>query len=73
MEEIPEGWEIISRHGNYGGWLNTLFHLFILQWPPSLPSSITLKIRETSTRIVYSVTASDERGAMAKIRNRNFD
>ena len=72
MQEIPKEWEIISRHGNFGGWFYMLFHL-VLQWPPGIPSSITIKVRETSTGILYSVTGGDERGCMARLRDRKFD
>jgi hypothetical protein len=72
MEENPEGWEIISRHGNYGGLLRTLSS-FVTLVPPGIPDTITLKLRETSTGIVYSITANDEREAMAKLRHRVFD
>jgi hypothetical protein len=72
MEENPEGWEIISRHGNYGSLLRTLF-AFITYVPPSEPDTITIKLREISTGIVYSITGADEREAMAKLRDRIFD
>jgi hypothetical protein len=72
MEENPEGWEIISRHGNYGGLLRTLSSFVTLE-PPGIPDTITIKLRETSTGIVYSITANDEREAMAKLRDRVFD
>jgi hypothetical protein len=72
MEENPEGWEIISRHGNYGSLLRTLSS-FLTLVPPGEPNTITIKMRETSTGIVYSITAKDEREAMAKLRDRVFD
>ncbi len=72
MEENPEGWEIISRHGNYGGLLRTLSS-FVTLVPPGIPDTITIKLRETSTGIVYSITANDEREAMAKLRDWVFD
>ncbi len=72
MEEIPDGWQIVSRRGNYGGWIRTLFYL-VAQWIPTTPDTITIKVREASTGIVYSVTADDEREAMAKLGKRNFD
>jgi hypothetical protein len=72
MEENPEGWEIISRHGNYGSLLRTLSS-FLTLVPPGEPDTITIKLRETSTGIVYSITAKDEREAMAMLRDRVFD
>jgi hypothetical protein len=72
MEENLEGWEMISRHGNYGGLLRTLSS-FVTLVPPGIPDTITIKLRETSTGIVYSITANDEREAMAKLRDRVFD
>jgi hypothetical protein len=72
MEENPEGWDIISRHGNYGSLLRTLSS-FLTLVPPGEPDTITIKLRETSTGIVYSITAKDEREAMAKLKDRVFD
>jgi hypothetical protein len=72
MEQIPEGWEIISRHGNYGSLLRTLSS-FITMVPPGEPDSITVKLREKSTGIVYSITAIDDREVLAKLKDRIFD
>ena len=72
MMETPEGWEIISRHGNYGSLLRTLSS-FLTLVPPGEPDTITIKLRETSTGIVYSITANDDREAIAKLRDRIFD
>ncbi len=72
MEETPEGWEIISRHGNYGGLLRTLSS-FIMLVPPGEPDTRTIEVRETSTGIVYSITAKNDREAMRKLRDRIFD
>jgi hypothetical protein len=71
MEETPEGWRMISRHGNYGGLLRTLSS-FVTLVPPK-PETITIKLREISTGIVYSITANDERSVTAKLRDREFD
>jgi hypothetical protein len=72
MEKNPEGWEIISRHGNYGSLFRTLSS-FLTLVPPGEPDTITIKLRETSTGIVYNITAKDEREALAKLRDRVFD
>jgi hypothetical protein len=36
MEKIPEGWEIISRHGNYGSLLRTLSSFITMVHPANL-------------------------------------
>ena len=72
MKEIPEGWEIISRHGNYGGWFGLLFHFLILT-PPNMPNTITIKVREKATGLVYSITAANEREALTKLGEGIFD
>jgi hypothetical protein len=59
MKENPEGWEIISLHGNYGSLLKTLSS-FVTLVPPGAPDTITIKLRETSSGIVYSITANDK-------------
>ena len=72
MEEIPQGWEIISRHGNYGGWFVTIFHLVTLT-PPCVPNSITINVREKATGLIYSITAANEREARARLAEGQFD
>jgi hypothetical protein len=72
MEGKPDGWEIISRHGNYGGLLRTL-SAFITYVPPGVPDTITIKVRETATGNVHSITAIDDGETMAKLRDRIFD
>ena len=69
IENIPEGFEFVSRHGNYGGWFRTLLY-FLTYIPPGMPDTITIKVREKSTGAIHSVTASDERVALAKLRDR---
>ena len=71
-ENTPEGFELISRHGNYGGWFRTLLY-FSTYVPPGMPDTVTIKVREKSTGVIRSVTASDERVALEMIKNRIFD
>ena len=71
-EDIPEGFEFVSRHGNYGGWFRTLLY-FVAYAPPGMPDTVTIKVREKSTGAIRSITASDERVALAKLSNRIFD
>jgi hypothetical protein len=47
--------------------------LFYHLRPPGEPDTITIIAREIATGIVYSITANDEREAMAKLRDRIFD
>ena len=72
MQEIPEGWEIISRHGNYGGWFGLLFH-FVIFTPPNMPNTITITVREKATGLVYNITAATEREARARLAEGKFD
>ena len=71
-ENIPEGFELVSRHGNYGGWFRTFLY-FITYVPPGIPDTVTIKVREKSTGAIHSVTASDEHVALTKLRDRIFD
>jgi hypothetical protein len=72
MKENPQGWEIVSRHGNYGGWVALILH-FVILTPPSEPNTITITVREKSTGLVYSVTAANEREARARLAEGKFD
>ncbi len=72
MRDISEDFEIISRHGNYGGWLKTL-SAFVTDVPPGPPDTVTIKVREKSTGNVRSVTARDEPTALEYLRNGIFD
>ena len=71
-ENIPEGFEFVSRHGNYGGWFRTFLY-FITYVPPGIPDTVTINVREKLTGAIHSVTVSDEHVALTKLRDRNFD
>jgi hypothetical protein len=72
MKEIPDGWEVVSRQGDYGSLLRILSAFFTLV-PPGPPDTITIRVREKSTGLEYSITAIDEREALLKLQNRIFD
>jgi hypothetical protein len=70
MKDLPAGWELVARHGNYG-WLGTVLSLFLQSAID--PTSITLTVRETATGTTRKVTAPTDREAFAKIANGQFD
>ena len=72
MEAIPDGWEIVSRHGNYDTWF-VIWVTFILTFTPPDPLTITITVREKATGRMYSITGANERDAIAKLGERSFD
>jgi hypothetical protein len=70
---LPDGWEIIARHGNYG-WVTTALTILSLgEITPGEPTTTTWAVRQRSTGDLFEVTASTEREAMNKIANGQFD
>jgi len=67
-----DGFEIVSRHGNYGGLFRALLS-FVTLVLPGEPATITIKLRETSTGRMVSVTAKNEAEAMTRLKDRQFD
>ena len=70
VSALPDGWELVSRHGNYS-WLNWLTSMLLAGGAD--PDSITLTVRETATTTVRKVTADNEAAAIEKIRQGSFD
>jgi hypothetical protein len=67
---MPDNWELISRHGNYG-WVDTF--LAVLIGGCCDPNSITLTVREKATHVVRKVTAFNEAQAVARLATGRFD
>lgn len=71
-EDMPEGIEFISLHGDYGGWFRTLLY-FVIYTPPGVPDTVTITVREKSTGAVRKVTAFDQSTALQKLSNGIYD
>jgi len=70
---LPHDWEIVARHGNYGGVWSIVIRIVMGEPDPGPPSTITWTVRQKSTAEFRKVTASTEREAVTKIANRQFD
>ena len=76
--EILDDWEIVGRHGNYRWWqaiLTTVLGLFDPAGATSavVPDSVTLTVRRKSTGAIHTVTAENERAALARIKSGLLD
>jgi hypothetical protein len=69
-QNIPDGWEVLSRHGNYPHWWVVLFASYGAE---IYPDSITWTIREKATGTVRKITAQNEAEATARIEKLQFD
>ena len=68
---LPDDWEIVRRHGNYRWWL-VLLDLVSLA-PGTSPETVTLTLRQKSTGATHAVTAHNERAAIRRIIDGQFD
>jgi hypothetical protein len=68
---LPDDWEIVRRHGNYRWWV-VLLDLVSLA-PGSPPETVTLTVRQKSSGAIRTVTAHNERAAISRIIDRQFD
>jgi len=68
---LPDDWEILGRHGNYGWWLVLLDLVFLTPGTP--PQTVTLTVRQKSTGATRTVTAHNERAAITRIIDGQFD
>jgi hypothetical protein len=68
---LPDDWEIVRRHGNYRWWL-VLLDLVSLA-PGSPPETVTLTLCQKSTGVTRAVTAHNDRAAIGRIVDGQFD
>jgi hypothetical protein len=71
----PE-WEIVGRHGNYGWGLFPIAAVIgVIGQDTTIlaPKSVTLTVRHKSDGRVHTATADNEREAVNKINNGQFD
>jgi hypothetical protein len=75
MDQIADGWEIVSRRTNEPGWLLSMLAQIMVAIPVMPPyfSSVTWTVRETATGAIRSVTARTEQDAKDKIACGLFD
>jgi hypothetical protein len=75
MNQIADGWEIVSRQTNEPIWLLSMLVQIALVIPevPRSFSTVTWTVRETATGAVRKVTARTEQEAKDKISLELFD
>ena len=75
MNQITDGWEIVSRRTNEPIRLLSMLSQFVLVIPemPWSYSTVTWTVRQTATGVIREVTARSEQEARDKIACELFD
>ena len=75
MNQISDGWEIVSRRTNEPIWLLSMLAKIALVIPevPRSFSTVTWTVREMATGVIRNVTARTEQEARDKIALELFD